>query len=148
MIIIRPASPVDIPHIVNLIQELAADSGETSPVNEAFVAGNLSSPCYRVLVAVEASRVAGLLSYSLKPSLYHAGLSCMVEELVVAADIRSQGVGSALLSHVMKVAESEGWAEVSVGVMPDNLQAQAFYRRHGLLDQAILLERHIGEESA
>ena len=148
MIKIRPPSPEDIPHIVSLIQELAADSGETSPVNESFVAKNLSSPCYRLLVADEASQIAGLLSFSLKPSLYHAGLSCMVEELVVARDRRSQGVGSALLSYVMKMAESEKWAEVSVGVMPDNIQAQAFYRRHGLLDQAILLERHIGEDAS
>ena len=144
MIKIRFATSSDIPHIVSLIQELAADSGETSPVNEAFVAENLSSPCYRLLVADDDSRAAGLLTYSLKPSLYHAGLSCMVEELVVARDSRSQGVGSALLSHVMEMAESERWAEVSVGVMTDNIQAQAFYRRHGLLDQAILLERHIG----
>lgn len=143
MIKIRPASPADVPHIVSLIQELAADSGETSPIDEAFVLENLSSPCYRLLVADEDSRTAGLLTYSLKPSLYHAGLSCMVEELVVARDKRSQGIGSALVSNVMEMAESEKWAEVSVGVMTDNLQAQAFYHRHGLLDQAILLERHI-----
>jgi ribosomal protein S18 acetylase RimI-like enzyme len=144
MIEIRPATSEDIPFIVRLIQELAVASGETSPLDDAYVVEYLSSPYSQVLLADDASNVAGLLSYSVKPNLYHAGTCCMVEELVVTSEKRSLGIGGALLDALMSRAEAEGWADVSVGVMPGNHLAQAFYRRHGLVDEALLLERHIG----
>jgi ribosomal protein S18 acetylase RimI-like enzyme len=145
MIEIRNATLEDVPAIVRLIQELAQSSGESSPVDEAYAAGYLASPHSRVLLASDESGVWGLLSYSARPDLYHAGLCCMVEELVVAAEQRGRGIGGMLLEAVLKQGEAEGWAEVSVGVMADNERAREFYRRHGLVDDALLLERHLGE---
>jgi ribosomal protein S18 acetylase RimI-like enzyme len=143
MIKIRPAKLGDASAIVNLIQELAATSGDASPITISYVEEYLASPGSYVLLATDGSGISGLLSYSLRPDLYHAGLCCTVEELVVASGKRSQGNGGALLEAVFVQAQTEGWAEVSVGVMPDNVRAQAFYRRHGLVEEAILLERHI-----
>jgi len=142
MIKIRTATHKDTPIIVHLIQELAAAGGDTSPITDAYVEEYLASPGSFVLLASDRSGVAGLLSYSVRPDLYHAGLCCMVEELVVARGKRCQGIGGALLQALLSQAQAEGWAEVSVGVMKDNLRAQAFYRRHGLVDDALLLEKH------
>jgi ribosomal protein S18 acetylase RimI-like enzyme len=143
MIEIRPAKLGDASAIVSLIQELAATSGDVSPITISYVEEYLDSLGSYVLLATDSSGISGLLSYSLRPDLYHAGLCCMVEELVVASGNRGQGNGGALLETVLAQAQAEGWAEVSVGVMPDNVRAQAFYRRHGLVEEAILLERHI-----
>jgi ribosomal protein S18 acetylase RimI-like enzyme len=145
MIEIRKATPADVPAIVRLIEELAQASGETSPLNEVYAKEYLASPHSYVLLAVAAGDVSGLLSYSLRPDLYHAGLCCLVEELVVARDQRSRGIGGALLQALLEQGQADGWAELSVGVMADNVRAQAFYKRHGLLDEALLLERHLGE---
>jgi ribosomal protein S18 acetylase RimI-like enzyme len=143
MIEIRTATLKDIPLIVRLIQELAATSGEESPINNAYVEEYLAAPGSFVLLASDRGVISGLLSYSVRPDLYHAGLCCMVEELVVTQDKRSQGIGGALLQALLSQAQAEGWAEVSVGVMSDNHRALAFYRRHGLVDDALLLEKHM-----
>ena len=89
--------------------------------------------------------MTGLLSYSVRPDRYHAGLCCMVEELVVAGEKRGRGTGGVLLEALLTQGHASGWAEVSVGVMTDNFRAQAFYRRHGLVDEALLLEEHLEE---
>jgi (aminoalkyl)phosphonate N-acetyltransferase len=140
---IRKATLKDIPAIVSLIRELAQAGEETSPISEAYAADYLASPYSQVLLAEDSSGVTGLLSYSVRPDLYHAGLCCMVEELVVAGEKRGQGTGGVLLEALLAQGHTSGWAEVSVGVMRDNLRAQEFYRRHGLVDEALLLEKHL-----
>jgi ribosomal protein S18 acetylase RimI-like enzyme len=145
MIEIREATPADAPAIVRLIRQLAEAVGETSPISVVFVKQYLASPHSRVLLAMDEGRVSGLLSYSLRPDLYHAGLCCMIEELVVAKQLRGQGTGGMLVDALIAQGETEGWAEVSVSVMKGNVRAQAFYKRHGLVDEALLLERHLGE---
>lgn len=143
MIEIRTAALIDTPIIVRLIQELAEAGSDTSPITGAYVEEYLAAPGSFVLLASNRGVISGLLSYCVRPDLYHAGLCCMVEELVVAQDKRSQGIGGALLQALLSKAQAEGWAEVSVGVMTDNHRALAFYRRHGLVDDALLLEKHM-----
>jgi ribosomal protein S18 acetylase RimI-like enzyme len=53
-----------------------------------------------------------------------------------------------MLVGTLVQGQASGWAEISVGVMRDNLRAQEFYRRHGLLDEALLLEKHLGRMSS
>ena len=143
MIKIRKAIREDIPAIVRLIRELAEAGGETSLIHEAFVEEYLASPYSNVLIAEDESGIVGLLSYSVRPNLYHAGQCCMVEELVVSGDKRSHGIGGELLESVLELGKVGDWVEVSVGVLPDNRRAQEFYKRHGLVDEALLLERHL-----
>ena len=97
MIKVRNATPEDIPAIMRLIQQLAGASGETSLTSEAYIADYLADSVSHVLLAEDVGIVIGLLSYSARPDLYHAGHCCMVEELVVSSDKRSQGIGGALL---------------------------------------------------
>jgi len=139
---IREAQANDAPAIVCLIRGLAATVDETSAITEVYAAKYLSSPAGRVLLAEGEGQIIGLLSYSLRPDLYHAGNSCLIEELIVRQDARGQGVGSTLLSELLSRLTRINCAEVSVAVMPDNQNAIRFYRRHGLTDEAVFLERH------
>lgn len=140
---IRNATQQDIPAILTLIRELAEAGGETSPIHEAYVEEYLASHDSNLLLADDGGGVVGLLSYSVRPDLYHAGRCCMIEELVVTGDKRGRGIGGALLQAVLEEGQLGGWVEVSVGVMQDNQRAQVFYKRHGLVYEALLLERHL-----
>ena len=144
-ILVRQARPGDECVIVELIRELAQTGGDASPVTEGYVREYLAfAPCgSNVLLAEQEGRAVGLLSYSVRPNLYHAANSALVEELVVREPARSQGVGSALLSELLDRLPSLGCAEVSVSTMPDNQDAMRFYRSHGLVDQAVFLEKHL-----
>jgi glucosamine-phosphate N-acetyltransferase len=145
---IREATHHDAAAVVTLIRELAQENMEASPVSEAYVLSYLSTAGNAVLLAEEDGRLAGLLGYSIRPNLYHAGDSCLLEELVVARGMRRQGVGGALVGELIHRAENRGCAEISVSTLRDNQRAIEFYRRHGFTDEALLLERHRDERTS
>ena len=139
---IREATLADASAIVRLIGEHAASSGEQSPITEAYVATYLASSTSRILLAEVQNRVVGLLCYSIRPDLFHAAPACYLEELIVEEAVRGQGVGSALVSELLSRLTPLACAEVSVAVMPDNHRAIKFYRAHGLMEEALYLEKH------
>ncbi len=143
MINVRDATDEDAPEVVDLIQELARNGGDTSPITEEYVRHYLASPSSHILLAIQDEEALGLLSYSIRPNLYHAGDSAYIEELVARESARGQGVGSALLSDVMERLTNQGCVEVSISTMPDNEGAQRLYKRHGLVDEAVFLEKHL-----
>lgn len=141
-ITVREAKPGDEPIIVDLIGELANTLGEPSPITPEYARAYLSYPGSGVLLAEDDDQVVGLLSYSVRPNLYHAAGSCLIEELVVSDSARGRGVGGALIPELLRRLASAGCAEVSVTTMPDNEGAKRFYRSHGLVDEAVFLEKH------
>ena len=139
---IRDAGPEDAADLVRLVQELAADDGVKSPIDEAYAQSYLSQRRYHALLAEVESRVVGLLAYMMKADLYHAGDTCYISELVVTEGYRDRGIGSALMRHLFESLQDMGCVEVSVSTMPDNRGAIEFYRRHGMVDEAVFLEKH------
>ena len=142
-ITIRNAANADVGVIVQFIQELAGENLETSSISAAYAAEYLVFPGCGILLAEIQQQAVGLLSYSMHPNLYHAGDTALIEELVVTEAYRGQGVGSALMKAAQQRFEDTGCAEVSVSTLIDNQPAIAFYKKHGMLDEALLLEKHL-----
>jgi ribosomal protein S18 acetylase RimI-like enzyme len=140
---IRDAEPRDAEVVAALIVELAAGSGERSPVTPAYAEAYLASPTSKALVAEAGGQVVGLLTYSVRPDLYHAAPTGLIEELVVTKSMRGRGVGSALVDELFCRLTALGCAEVSVTTLPDNATAIEFYKARGLTDEAVLLEKHL-----
>ena len=140
---VREAKSGDERAVIELIGELAQSTSETSPITEDYVRKYLAFPGSNILLSEEEDRVVGLLGYSVRPNLYHAANSALIEELVVRESARGRGVGSALVSELLRRLPLLGCAEVSVTTMPDNKEAQRFYRSHGLVDEAVFLEKHL-----
>lgn len=140
---LRDAQSKDAAAIVGLIGELAAAAQDRSPISQAYVERYLASPTSHALLAESGGRVVGLLSYSIRPDLYHAADACLVEELVVHEPVRGHGVGSALLTELLSRLDGATCAEVSVAAACDNAPAMRLYRSHGLDEESILLETHL-----
>jgi ribosomal protein S18 acetylase RimI-like enzyme len=145
-ITIRSAVDQDSVSIERLITELAESIDETSPISEHYVTQYLENPGSFILLAEKDRQVIGLLSYSIRPNLYHAGDSCLIEEFVVQRSERGQGIGGQLLEALFQMLASQNCVEVSVTTMPDNRKAIAFYKSHGMVDEAIFLEKHFIQE--
>jgi ribosomal protein S18 acetylase RimI-like enzyme len=139
---VREATPADAARVAELVRELGTAEGDQSPVDDAGVLAYLAYPGSGILVAELGDRVVGALTWFTRPGLYHGGPWGYVDELIVTAQARGGGVGDALLSEVMDRFGAAGCREVSVSTMPDNEPAKALYRKHGLVDEALLLERH------
>jgi ribosomal protein S18 acetylase RimI-like enzyme len=142
-IFVREAKFEDTAVVVAFIGQLAESEGEHSPISETYVAEYLAFPGSKVLLAKRGQDAVGLISYSMRPNLYHAGDSCLVEELIVSQGARGSGVGRALMEEVIQRCVRGGCAEISVSTMPDNRRAIAFYKKLGFTDQALFLERHL-----
>jgi ribosomal protein S18 acetylase RimI-like enzyme len=140
---VRDAEAADAPALVRLIGELAGGFEQTHPLTEEYARECLAFPGSGALLAEVEGETIGLLSYSVRPDLFHAAPSCTIDELVVEHAHRGRGVGSALLGEVLRRAATLGCIEVSVTVMPDNQDAQRLYRAHGLVDEAVYLEAHL-----
>jgi ribosomal protein S18 acetylase RimI-like enzyme len=125
-----------------LIRELGEMDGYQSGLNAEQVRQFLEIPGNCILLADVDGQVAGLLSYTVSFDLWHAGDCCLIRELIIHAGKRRQGLGDLLLQELFQRAERGRWMEVSVSTMPDNLAAIAFYKKHGLTDEAVMLERH------
>ena len=124
--------------VVQLIRQL----GEDSEITNAYALKYLFGTDRKILLAERDDLVQGLLSYSVRPDLYHAGNSVLIEELVVEQGSRGEGVGGALMDALMARLQGSGCKEVCLAVMPENEGAIHFYKRHGLVEEALFLERH------
>lgn len=139
-VIIQAANPSDYPAIIALIQELAGTIDEVSPATEAYLHTYLRHPGSHILLAKLEEQTVGLLNYSIRPNLYHAGNSCFIEDFVVTAAARGRGIGTALMKVLVQQAE-EGQC-VEIGVATENRDSLRFYHSFGLVDQSIFLEKH------
>lgn len=94
-----------------------------------------------IWLAESEERFVGLLELSLEPTYKYRGQQARIELLYVDESMRGTGVGSALMRAAMSYCDANGIVEVKVETEPENLRAQALYKRHGLTEQQVLLMR-------
>ncbi|UCC89629.1 MAG: GNAT family N-acetyltransferase [Anaerolineales bacterium] len=142
---IRPATKDDALAAVDLMTQLAEYAGEIvdAGVEDRFRT-MLELPQHAIFVAEDERGLAvGLLSASLRWTLWHAGPCMIIEELIVDEEARGQGVGRALIQAALDWARGQGCSEVEVSTEQANVKAQAFYRQLGFESTALLLETDI-----
>lgn len=139
---VREAGRGDAATVVALVHELARGEGETAAATPELVTEYLAFPLSGALLAELDGEVAGLLTWFVRPGLYHGGRWGYIDEVLVREHARRRGVADALLEEAMARFVAAGCVEVSVSTMPDNEPAKALYRKHGLVDEALFLERH------
>jgi ribosomal protein S18 acetylase RimI-like enzyme len=139
---VREAGTGDEAAVAELVRQLARLEAETAAATPELVAEYLAFPLSGALLAELDGEVAGLLTWFVRPGLYHGGRWGYIDEVVVREQARRRGVADALLEAAMTRFVAAGCVEVSVSTMPDNEPAKALYRKHGLVDEALFLERH------
>ncbi len=58
-----------------------------------------------------------------------------VEELYVAPEVRSHGVGDVLMSKIEELFKSRGCTVIQLGVFAPNVRAKEFYLKHGFVER-------------
>jgi GNAT superfamily N-acetyltransferase len=92
---------------------------------EAAIGGGSSV----VLVAEEDQRLIGFVTVYLDLVSVRFGQRAWIEDLAVAPDRRSQGVGHALLAHAKTWAQDRGAQRLGVESAAQRLDAHRFYER-------------------
>lgn len=89
----------------------------------------LAGPDTVALLAGEPAE--GLALVTFRPNVWYPGPVALLDELYVVPHRRSQGVGTAMIEHLVTLACERGVGMIEINVDEADVDAQRFYERHG-----------------
>jgi RimJ/RimL family protein N-acetyltransferase len=146
-LIVRPALPGDADALVDLGRAVAAENDLwlTYDRSRADERRNVKSvrrdPNVAVFVAETPEGVVGRLSIARDRGPHSPHVAEL--GLMVAANARRRGVGTALLEEAVKWARSSGVTKLELTVFPHNEPAIALYRKLGFREEGLLRRRYL-----
>ncbi len=100
---------------------------------------SISEMLARVLVMMQDERALGLVALSNTQVIAYGQLTLWphtaeISDLIVMPAYRDQGIGTAIIRHLISVAQSGSSPQVEIGAALNNPRAIALYRRLGFHD--------------
>jgi GNAT superfamily N-acetyltransferase len=86
----------------------------------------------RMSIAVQGDAVAGVAVHRVHENTFD-GVQMYCDDLVARADLRSGGVGAALMRHMEALARAAGCAKLNLDSGTQRQQAHKFYFREGMV---------------
>jgi GNAT superfamily N-acetyltransferase len=136
---LRPATPQDVPQILNFIRDLATYEREPDAVlaTEADLLRDGFGPNKRFdciiaeLADGETTIATGFALYFYNYSTWRGHAGIYLEDLYVSPEHRGKGVGKALLTRVAAIAVAEGCPRFEWSVLDWNTPSIDFYEQLG-----------------
>ncbi len=131
---IRAAAAEDMPQVLHLIQELASFEKEDNAVEvtseDLIRDGFGDEKLFQCFVAETDDSIVGMALVYPRYSTWK-GPVIHLEDLIVTEQMRGSGLGSALLTEVVKYGNSLGVKRISWEVLDWNEPAITFYEKKG-----------------
>lgn len=131
---IRKAKAQDMPQVLQLIQELASFEKEANAVEvteeDLIQDGFGAEKLFQCFVAENEGSIVGMALVYSRYSTWK-GPVIHLEDLIVTEQMRGAGLGSSLLTEVVKYGNSLGVKRISWEVIDWNEPAIAFYEKNG-----------------
>ncbi len=135
MLNIRPATPEDIPLILQFIRDLAEYEREPQAAvateDDLLRDGWGPQPRFRCLIAEWADEPAGFAFFFYNYSTWQGRPGLYLEDLFVRPAYRGKGIGKAMLVYLAQVAVRENCGRFQWQVLDWNTPAIDFYKALG-----------------
>lgn len=130
--------------VAALSQLLPQLAPSDSPPTPAHLAEILANPhIYMLLAHQPAGEIVGTLTLALYRTI--SGLHAWIEDVVVDATARSQGIGEALCNEGIAIARNAGATSVNLTSRPTRAAANRLYQRLGFVQRQTNLYRYVIE---
>lgn len=134
--VIRKANATELPRILELYQELAGIYGNSDTLDirsyQELWRQILHDDRQYLLVADIDGEIAGTLNLTVLPNLGHGGQPwAAIDNVAVAANRRSQGIGAQLVAEAGRIAKERGCYKIVLSSNMARERAHDFYRRLG-----------------
>lgn len=134
-VVVRPAVPEDVPHILRFLRELADYERLLHEVEatEDGLAAQLfgADPVAHVVMAYVGTEPVGYALYFFNFSTFLAKPGLYLEDLYVTPARRKAGIGRRLLAELAKIAVDRGCGRMEWSVLDWNESALQVYRAIG-----------------
>lgn len=135
----RAASEHDLPAVLALSAQPDMDDGAVLDLNAAreVFARMARYPSYRIFLAGRDGEIVGSYALLVMDNLGHLGApSAIVEQVLVAPHVQSQGIGRQMMHHAFAQARAAGCYKLVLSSNLKRTRAHAFYddlgfTRHG-----------------
>jgi len=133
-ITLREATENDLPDILQLYSQLGQDDGAVLPLDQAhrIFARIKTYPDYSLQLALLDNRVVGVFALLIMDNFGHMGApSAVLEDVVVAADLRGQGVGRRMMEYANALCRRKGCYKMTFSSNINRVDAHRFYESLG-----------------
>ena len=135
----RAAAERDLPDVLRLYAQPDFDNGKVLPLEAArqLLARFARYPDYTLYVAEQAGRVVGSFALLIMDNIGHLGTpSAIVEDVVVAPEQQSAGIGQAMMDFAREQSAKKGCYKIVLSSNARRERAHSFYEslgftRHG-----------------
>lgn len=132
--IVRSANIDDMPHVFELVKELAAFENEADAViitvDDLKRDGFGEKPLFHCFVADVEGEILGIALVYERYSTWK-GRTIHLEDLIVSEKVRGKGIGNALFEEVIKYGHNLGVKRIEWAVLDWNEPAIKFYESKG-----------------
>lgn len=139
------ATAEDLPKLAELLAELFTLESDFKPDRDKQIRGLraiLDEPeLGKLFVLRVEGKVAGMANALFTISTAEGGRALLLEDVIVAAEYRGQGLGRRLVEHVLEWARKRGIVRITLLADRDNQAALEFYHRLGFTDSHMVVMR-------
>ncbi len=142
MVCIRLATAADLPVLADLLGELFAQEREFYPDRTAQMRGLVllleRGEAVRMMVAERDGQVVGMGVLHTGVSTYLGAKVGTLEDVIVTASHRGDGIGRRLLAGIIEQARADGLQRITLLTDYDNMTGQVFYEGFGFARSTML----------
>lgn len=131
---IKKAKKSDLPDILSLYADSDIDNGKMLDLNSAqYIFNKIATyPNYYIYIALIKNKIVGTFELLIMDNLAHMGLpSAIVEDVVVHADYREQGIGKKMMQFAFEECKKAGCYKMVLSSNISRDRAHHFYESLG-----------------